>query len=117
MTENIYWTIDATIKDGHLAALKSHVAKMVKLTATEAGALDYDFWLNEDETRLFIYERYANSEAAIAHLQNVGPHLGPFLEAVDMQPIVILGHLSSAGKEAFAAFKATHTSFLAGLPS
>jgi quinol monooxygenase YgiN len=117
VTENIYWTIDATIKPGHLSGLKEHVALMVEMTATEPGALAYDFWLTEDETRLFIYERYADSEAAIAHLQNVGPHLGPFLDAVNMQPIVILGHLSPAAKEAFASFKATHTTFLAGLPA
>ena len=115
MTQNIYWTIDATIKEGHLDGLKSHITTMVDLTSTEPGALAYDFWFNEEETRLFIYERYADSDAAVAHLQNVGPHLGPFLEAVDIAPIVILGEMSDAAQEAFASFNATYTTFFAGL--
>jgi quinol monooxygenase YgiN len=114
MTENIYWTINATIKEGCLEGLKEHIVKMVEITKTEEGALNYEFWLNDDSTRIFIHERYVNSEAAIAHIQNVGPHLGPFLDAVEMDPIVILGNLSDEGKAAFAPFGASYTQDLNG---
>ena len=114
MTDNIYWTINASVKEGHLEGLKEHIVKMVEMTKTEEGALNYEFWLNDDNSRIFIHERYANSEAAIAHLQNVGPHLGPFLDAVEMEPIVICGDLSDEGKEAFAPFGASYTQHLNG---
>jgi quinol monooxygenase YgiN len=114
MTNNIYWTISANVKEGRLGGLKEHIVKMVEITKTEEGALNYGFWLNEDSTRLFIHERYANSEAAIAHIQNVGPHLDPFLDAVEMDPIDIFGNLSDEGKEAFAPFGASYTQHLNG---
>ena len=115
MTNNIYWTISANVKEGRLGGLKEHIVKMVEITKTEEGALNYGFWLNEDSTRLFIHERYANSEAAIAHIQNVGPHLDPFLDAVEMDPIVILGPVNDEVKGVFAAFGASYTTFLGGL--
>lgn len=114
MNDNIHWTIHATIKEGRLEGLKEHIVKMVEMTKTEKGALNYEFFLNGDKSRIFIHERYADSEAAIAHVQNVGPHLGPFLDAVEMDPIVIFGKLSDAGKEAFAPFGASYTNNLNG---
>ena len=114
MNNNIHWTINATIKEGRLEGLKEHIVKMVEMTKTEEGALNYEFFLNDDNTRIFIHERYANSEAAIAHVQNVGPHLGPFLDAVEMDPIVIFGDLSDEGKTAFAPFGASYTNHLNG---
>ena len=115
MTDNIYWTINATVKEGRITGLKEHVKLMIEMTSKEDGALCYDFWLNDDETRLFIYERYADNDAAIAHVQNVGEHLGPFLDAVEMDPIVILGPVNDEVKGVFAACGAEYTTFLGGL--
>lgn len=115
MTENIYWTIRATVVEGKLEDLKAIVEKTSAATRTEAGALSYDFWLSEDNKRLFLHERYTNSEAVLAHMANVGPLLPDFFACVEMEPIVVLGACSDALKEAFAAFGVLHVTFLAGL--
>ena len=115
MTNNIYWTISATVKEGRLAGLKEHFVKMIAMTSTEPGALSYDFWLSEDETRVYIHERYADNDAALAHVQNVGDQLGPFLDAVEMDPIVILGPVNDAAKAVFDGFGASYTTFLGGV--
>ncbi|MGB0590013.1 MAG: putative quinol monooxygenase [Myxococcota bacterium] len=117
MTNNIYWTIDATVKEGRLADLKEHFKLMIEMTSREAGALSYDFWLSDDETRVFIHERYADNEAALAHVQNVGAHLGPFLDAIEMAPLVLLGPVNDAVKAVFDGFGASYTTFLGGLPT
>jgi quinol monooxygenase YgiN len=115
MTNNIYWTINATVKEGRLAGLKEHFKLMIEMTSKEPGALCYDFWLSEDEARVFIHERYTDNDAALAHVQNVGDHLGPFLDAIEMDPIVILGPVNDEVKGVFAAFGAGYTTFLGGL--
>ena len=115
MTNNIYWTISTTVKEGRLAGLKEHFAKMIATTSTEPGALSYDFWLSEDETRVHIHERYVDNDATVAHVQNVGEHLGPFLDAVEMDPLVILGPVNDEVKAIFDGFGASYTTFLGGL--
>lgn len=115
MTENIYWTLQAAIKPGCLEPLKREISNLAKVTSAEPGALSFDFWMNAEETRLFVFERYTDSAAAIAHLSNVKPHLRGFLKTLELEPIVILGNLSDEGKTAFASFNATYTTFVQGL--
>jgi len=115
MTDNIYWTIVATIKDGQLEKLKSAIEPMVAATRTEKGAMSYDFWLSDDSTKVYVFERYRNNDAVLAHMGNVGDLLGAFFECVDLEPIVILGNSSQALKDAFAAFGASHVTALNSL--
>jgi len=115
MTDNIYWTIAATIKDGQLEKLKSAIEPMVDATRTEKGALSYDFWLSADLKKVYVFECYQNSDAVLAHMENVGGLLGAFFECVDLEPIVILGNSSQALKDAFAAFGASHVTALNSL--
>ena len=42
--------------------------------ANEVGALAYEYFLNEDESMLTIYERYANNEAVLAHGDIMQPY-------------------------------------------
>jgi quinol monooxygenase YgiN len=44
--------------------------------ATEPGTLQYDLYLNADQSECVFIERYRDSEAAIAHAANLG-HLFP----------------------------------------
>ena len=115
MTDNIYWTIVATIKDGQLEKLKSAIEPMVDATRTEKGALSYDFWLSDDLKKVYVFECYQNSDAVLAHMENVGGLLGAFFECVDLEPLVILGDCSQALKETFAAFGASHVTALNSL--
>jgi quinol monooxygenase YgiN len=41
---------------------------MVESTKAEPGALNYEWFISEDGTSCHIYERYADSAAAMVHM-------------------------------------------------
>jgi quinol monooxygenase YgiN len=105
MTNNVYWVIKAEIVEGQLAALRAIAPKFCEMTKTEPGAIAYEWSLSADEKTVHIYERYEDSDAALAHLGNVGPHL-PELMGVIILPTAIecYGAASDAFKEALKDF-------------
>ena len=48
-------------------------------------------------------------------MRNVGEHLGPFLDAIEMDPIVILGPVNDEAKAVFDGFGASYTTSRGGL--
>ena len=112
VTENIYWTITGKVKDGELENMKKAIEAMVVATRTEDGAISYDFWLSEDDTTLYLYERYKDSEATLEHMKNVGNLLPAFINCVDLEPITIIGNCSNELKQAWEAFGAQHVKIL-----
>ena len=95
VTENIYWTITGKVKDGELENMKKAIEAMVVATRTEDGAISYDFWLSEDDTFLYLHERYKDSEATLEHMKNVGNILAAFICFVDLEPNTIIGNYST----------------------
>ena len=64
------------IAPADLAAFKQVAAAALELTIPEPGTLHYDWFFSEDETKCVVREVYANSDAMLAHLGNVGELLG-----------------------------------------
>ena len=79
------------------------------------GALTYEYYLNEDESMLTIYERYANNEAVLAHGDNMQPYFYFFEEATQVKKFVVFGSVSALVKELLAGFEADFHKPLAGL--
>ena len=65
ITKNIYCTITGKVKDGEFENMNKAIEAMVVATRTEDGAISYDFWLSDDDTTLYIHERYKDSEATL----------------------------------------------------
>ena len=80
------------------------------VAANEPGTLQYDLFLNDDQTECVIIERYRDSEAAMAHARNVGPLFADVLATVEIVHGELLGDLSPelranlAGSEVPAVF-------------
>ena len=78
--------------------------------ANEPGTLQYDLFLNDDQTECMIVERYRDSEAAMAHAENVGHLFGDVFATVTLVHGELLGDLSDelraklAGSEAPVVF-------------
>jgi len=53
------------------------------VTEEEAGARGYEWYLSANGTKLQIFERYADSAAAMAHMQGVGELLPKLLSNVE----------------------------------
>ena len=45
----------------------------------DSGTLQYEIFLNEDQTEAIVFERYRNAEAAIEHFSNIGHLMEPIL--------------------------------------
>ena len=100
MSENIYWVYEGLIIDRDLVNKKiGEIVAHVK--ANEVGALAYEYCLNEDESMLTIYERYANNEAVLAHGENMQPYLYFFEDAVQVKNLLSLARLAIKLKSCF----------------
>lgn len=61
------------VQEGKLEEFKSLLPEFVARTSTEEGCLYYHFTINDDV--VFCREAYVDGDAALAHLDNVGPIL------------------------------------------
>jgi quinol monooxygenase YgiN len=64
------------------------------VAANEPGTLQYDLFLNDDQTECMIVERYRDSEAAMEHAANVGHLFADVFATVSLVHGELLGDLS-----------------------
>ena len=72
--------------------LSDQAAELVR--ANEPGTLQYDLYLNGDQSECMVIERYRDSEAAMAHAANIGPLFAPVLATVSVVHGELLGEPS-----------------------
>jgi quinol monooxygenase YgiN len=63
--------------------------------AKDSGTLQYDLFLNDDQTECMIVERYRDSEAAMEHAANVGHLFDEVLATVSIVHGELLGEPSA----------------------
>jgi quinol monooxygenase YgiN len=57
-----------TIEEGKIEEYKKLIEEMSRVVeASEPDTINYEFYLNRDETKCIVHETYANSEAVLAH--------------------------------------------------
>ena len=109
----IHWVYEGTIVnralvDEKLEEIVAHVKE------NEVGALAYEYCLNEDESMLTIYERYANNQSVLAHGENMQPYIYFFDEAVKVKKFIVFGPVNNQVKELLSGFGAEFQTPLAG---
>jgi quinol monooxygenase YgiN len=68
-----------TFHEGKVEEFKRLSAQAMEIVRTkDTGTLQYEIYLNEDQSECIVLERYRNSEALIEH----GTHLGDLAEAI-----------------------------------
>ena len=60
------------IAPGDLAEFKELARRALELTKDQTTTLQYDWFLSDDETKCVVRETYANSDAGLAHVTNMG---------------------------------------------
>jgi len=69
------------INEGKLEAFKALIPELISaVKEKEPGAITYDWYLNEERMECKVLETYANSDAVLAHVANVGELLMKSLE-------------------------------------
>lgn len=100
MSQGILGVMTAEILPGKVQELRSVCEKLSRVTEeNEPGALEYEWWVHDEKT-LHIFERYADSDAVINHLKNVGELLGELGACTRTTGMFIYGTPSDALREA-----------------
>jgi quinol monooxygenase YgiN len=104
MSEAVSWVVELAVKPGKLEEFRTLMNEMVESTQTEPGTLAYEWFVSDDGSVVQIYERYADSDATMAHVRVFGEKFAErFLAAVDVPRFDIFGEPSDQVKEAFGA--------------
>ena len=93
--------VEIDIHEGKTEAFRAAVSALVaSVQANEPGALRYDFYISDDGRRDWNVEVFEDSEAVIAHMENVRDLLPELLATATFTRIEVLGDITSAGLEA-----------------
>ena len=103
MSDLIHWVYEVTIVNRKLVDEKlEEIVAHVKVN--EPGALAYEYCLNEDESKLTIYERYQDNQAVLAHGNNMQPYFYFFEDAVQVTKFNVFGNVHDEAKEILSGF-------------
>lgn len=92
MNDEVSWHVELAIKPGKLDDLRALTGEMVAASRKEPGTLSYQRFVSEDGGFLHIYERYSNSEAALAHLRTFTARFGErYAALVERRRFILFG--------------------------
>lgn len=116
MTKHVYWLLELSIKEGHLDQLRELMGEMSSATQNdEPDALNYEWWISEDESTCHIYERYSDSAAVMVHLGNFGSKFAErFMGHVDPTGFKVYGDANDDVKAALTDFGPQYLTGLGG---
>jgi quinol monooxygenase YgiN len=107
MSSTVSWNLQLAVRAGQLDAFRSLMEEMVEATRSEPGTLVYEWFLSEDGTLCHLYERYADSKAALVHLGNFGAKFAErFLACVDPTDFFVYGDPDAPAREVLLGFNA-----------
>lgn len=74
-----------TIHEGKLEQFKNVAERCVQtVKEKDTGTLQYDWFLNEDQTICEVREKYKDSDSVLEHMGNLGDTLGELLSCCDL---------------------------------
>lgn len=115
MSENISWILQVAIHPGKLDDFQGVARDLIAKTQSEAGTLGYEWNLSEDKTVCHIYERYADADALLAHVQSFGAFAKRFMEACHPTRFHVYGTPTEAVKTALADLGPVYFSPIGGI--
>jgi quinol monooxygenase YgiN len=96
MGGEISWHVELNVKPGQLGNFRTLTGEMVAVTRSEPGVLSYQRFVSEDGSIIHVYERYADSVAALAHLEAFAKRFaGRFSAMVERKAFTVFGYPSA----------------------
>jgi len=109
MGTDISWQVELAVKPGQLENFRALTKGTVETTRREQGALLYERFVSGDGRMIYVYERYADSAAAVAHLQTFAATYGErFAKMVDRKRFTVFGIPSEELKRMLDGLGATY---------
>ncbi|MCS7008172.1 MAG: antibiotic biosynthesis monooxygenase [Gaiellaceae bacterium] len=100
MEGQVSWVVELAVKEGKLDAFRELMEEMVEGTSAEPRTLAYEWYISEDGSEVHIYEKYADSDAMIQHVNGfLDRWAGRFMERADITRFVVYGDPSPAARE------------------
>lgn len=108
MSDVVSWDLRLAVKEGELDNFRALMEEMVEhVQSNEPGTLTYEWFVSDDGSSVHIYERYADSGAAMAHIAGFGEKFAErFLAAVDPSGFDVYGNSDDAVREALGGMGA-----------
>lgn len=97
---------------GRFKAIAASILAVVEQKGPET--LEYEWFLNREQTECVVLETFASSEALLAHAEMISGLAMELFELCDVQLIWLCGNASAAVLEKTAAFGPTHYALLQG---
>lgn len=112
----ISWNLQLAVREGRLESFRALMAEMVDSTRQEAGNQAYEWYLSDDGTVCHLYERYADSEATMAHMGTFGSRFAErFMGCVEPTAFSVYGPVSPELRGALSGFGAQFLGWFGGL--
>jgi quinol monooxygenase YgiN len=109
MSDEVSWQIELAVKPARLSEFRALTGEMVAATRAERGVLSYQRFVGDDGASVQVYERYANSAAALAHLENFVVQFGERYSAlVERERFTVFGEPSDDLRRLLDRFGATY---------
>lgn len=117
MGKPIGWVVELAVKPGRLDSFRRLTAEMVEATRRDAGVLAYQRFVSDDGRLVHACERYADADAALAHLQKFAEEFGErFLGMVERVRFTVYGTPSEALRRLLDGFGAVYLKPFGELP-
>jgi quinol monooxygenase YgiN len=108
MSTEVSWRVEIAINDGQLVDFLSLTVEMVEFTKSENGVLSYQRFVSHDGRTVHVYQRYADSHAALTHLENFAERFAPrFSGMVSRRQFDVYGEPTEELKSVLNGFGAT----------
>jgi len=115
MSEQVFWIVEFSIGEGNLEGFKALMNEMVEATRDQLGTTHYEWFLSEDGRSCHIHERYASSEAVLAHLGHFGmKYAGRMAQLAKATRVTIYGSPSEMVRRAMAPAKPAYMGQIGG---
>ena len=109
MNGQICWHVELVIKPGLLESFRALTGEMVESARRELGILSYQRFVSEDGKTVHVYERYADSTAALTHLEIFAKKFAePFQDMVERKRFVVFGYPTAELKAALDGYGAIY---------
>ena len=115
MPNTISWNLRMSVHEGHLDDARALMFEMIRATREEPGCLGYEWFLDGEGNAYHINERFADSDAAVAHLDNFGSKFADrFLTIFEPTSLHVYGEPSDEARAALDLFGAVYLGTLGG---
>jgi len=116
MRNEVSWQVELTVKPNQLKNFRALTKEMVEFTKSEIGVLVYERYVSEDGMTVFVYERYTDSNSALAHLAAFGSRFATrFSTMVVRKQFTVFGNASKELRSVLDNFNPTYFKLLDGL--